>query len=238
LDISDPFNDVCHDVYGINIPSNVNVVNMTERKKAPSSARRRDTYHHGDLKRALTRAALALVAEKGPKGFTLTEAARRAGVSAAAPYRHFADKAQLLAAVAEEGFIQLHEALSAASDGASDPMNRVIDLGRAYVRWAVTHPDYYLAMFGAQTVKRDHPGLLFAAGHAFGELVDAITSCLESGVMEGQDPVEISGPMWSLVHGVASLAIGGELRHVGIHEDPEALVVRAITEFLTVAKPG
>jgi AcrR family transcriptional regulator len=205
---------------------------------AQKSAARRGAYHHGDLKRALTEAALALVAEKGPKGFTLTEAARRAGVSAAAPYRHFADKAQLLAAVAEEGFVQLHEALSAAGAAAPDPKNRVIELGRAYVGWAVTHPDYYQSMFGAETVKRDHPDLVAAGGRAFGNLVDAITSCLESGVLAGQDPLKIAGPMWSLVHGVASLAIGGDLGDVGIHEDPQALVVRAVTEFLTVAEPG
>jgi AcrR family transcriptional regulator len=235
LDIPDPLDDVD----SVNIPINVNVVNMADRrKKAPDSAGRRDTYHHGDLKRALTQAALALVAEKGPKGFTLTEAARRAGVSVAAPYRHFADKAQLLAAVAEEGFIQLHEALSAASAGASDPKSRVIELGRAYVRWAVTHPDYYLAMFGAETVKKDHPGLLIAGERAFGDLLDAITNCLELGVMEGPDALTIAGPMWALVHGVAALAIGGDLHHVGIAEDPEALVVRAVTEFLAVAAPG
>ncbi len=198
----------------------------------------RGTYHHGDLKRALTEAALALVAEKGPKGFTLTEAARRAGVSAAAPYRHFADKAQLLAAVATEGFVQLHEALSAAREGASDPKSRVIELGRAYVRWAVTHPDYYLSMFGTETVKRDHPDLLVAGGRTFGTLVDEITSCLEAGVLQGSDPLPLAGPMWSLVHGVASLAIGGDLCDVGLDEDPEALVVRAITEFFRVTEPG
>ena len=213
---------------------------MAERRKkgTTSAGGRRDTYHHGDLKRALTRAALALVAEKGPKGFTLTEAARRAGVSAAAPYRHFADKAELLAAVAEQGFLQLHEALAAAGDSASDPKNRLIDIGRAYVRWAVTHPDYYQAMFGAETIKREHPGLLIAGAQAFGDLLDAITSCLESGIMHGQDPREIAGPMWSLVHGVASLAIGGDLHNVGIHEDSEALAARAIAEVLEITDPG
>src|SRR5271154_7296376 len=101
---------------------------QTQRRRSTSSAdKRRDTYHHGDLKRALTDAALALVREKGPKGFSLSEAARRAGVSVAAPYRHFADKAQLLAAVAEEGFIQLHEALTTAGGGAADARIRVID---------------------------------------------------------------------------------------------------------------
>jgi AcrR family transcriptional regulator len=190
--------------------------------------KRCDTYHHGDLKRALTDAALGLVAEKGPKGFTLTEAARRAGVSAAAPYRHFADKAQLLAAVAEQGFIQLHETLTAAGDNVSDPKNRVIELARAYVRWAVAHPDYYQVMFGAETIKAEHPGLLRAGTQAFDDLLDAISGCHELGMMRGGDPLEIAGPMWSLVHGIASLAIGGDLHQVGIHEDPEAMVSRAV----------
>src|SRR5882757_8124084 len=97
----------------------------------------RATYHHGDLKRALTDAALALVAEKGPKGFTLSEAARRAGVSLAAPYRHFADKADLLASVAEQGFLELHRALGVATDGVSDPRERLVAMGSGYVRWAV-----------------------------------------------------------------------------------------------------
>ncbi|MGO9694994.1 MAG: TetR/AcrR family transcriptional regulator, partial [Mycobacterium sp.] len=115
-----------------------------------TTAARRGSYHHGDLKRALTSAALSLVAEKGPKGFTLTEAARRAGVSAAAPYRHFADKAELLAAVAEQGFRDLHADLAAAGARASDPRERVIELGRVYVRWAVTHPDHYQVMFSGE----------------------------------------------------------------------------------------
>src|SRR5271163_1791183 len=212
---------------------------QTQRRRSTSSAdKRRDTYHHGDLKRALTDAALALVREKGPKGFSLSEAARRAGVSVAAPYRHFADKAQLLAAVAEQGFIQLHEALSAAGHSVSDPKKRVIELARAYVRWAVAHPDYYQVMFGAETIKAEHPGLLLAGTRAFDDLLDAITACQELGMMRGLDPCVIAGPMWSLVHGVASLAIGGDLHQVGIHEDPEALVARAMTEFLTIAEPG
>ena len=126
---------------------------MAPEAKRPTAVARRDSYHHGDLKRALTSAALSLVAEKGPKGFTLTEAARRAGVSAAAPYRHFADKAELLATVAEQGFRELHADLTAAAaDVAAEPKARVIELGRGYVRWAVTHPDHYHVMFGAVTI--------------------------------------------------------------------------------------
>ena len=154
---------------------------------------RRDSYHHGDLKRALTSAALALVAEKGPKGFTLTEAARRAGVSTAAPYRHFADKAELLATVAEQGFRELHADLAAAADRASDPKDRVIELGRTYVRWAVTHPDYYQVMFGTESLKAEHPGLAVAAAQAFDDLLDAITKCQQAGTVPSDDPREDPG---------------------------------------------
>jgi AcrR family transcriptional regulator len=214
-------------VNSINIDDNVNLVNMARK----TAAARRDSYHHGDLKRALTSAALSLVAEKGPKGFTLTEAARRAGVSTAAPYRHFADKAELLATVAEQGFRELHADLVAAA-AFSEPRARVIELGRAYVRWAVAHPDHYQVMFGAERIKADHPGLAVAAEQAFGDLLDAITRCQEAGIVEGEDPRPVAAPLWSLVHGVASLAIGGELRAVGIQQDPEAMIDDVVGRLL------
>ncbi|MGV0071283.1 TetR/AcrR family transcriptional regulator [Mycobacterium colombiense] len=197
-----------------------------------SPARRRQSYHHGDLKRALTSAALSLVAEKGPKGFTLTEAARRAGVSAAAPYRHFADKAELLAAVAEQGFRDLHADLAAATDRVSDPRERVVELGRVYVRWAVAHPDHYQVMFGAESLKPEQPGVAAAGLQAFGDLLDAITRCQEAGIAGGRDPHEIAGPLWSLVHGVASLAIGGHLQAVGIDQAPDELVSGVVAQVL------
>jgi AcrR family transcriptional regulator len=216
------------DVNGINIAGNVNVVNMVRK----ATAARRDSYHHGDLKRTLTSAALSLVAEKGPKGFTLTEAARRAGVSAAAPYRHFADKAELLATVAEQGFRELHADLSVAAEAASEPRARVIELGRAYVRWAIAHPDHYQVMFGAENIKVDRPSLVVAAEQAFGDLLDAIRKCQEAGIVDGADPRQIAAPLWSLVHGVASLAIGGELRAVGIQQDPEAMIAGVVARLL------
>jgi AcrR family transcriptional regulator len=199
----------------------------------PAAKKPRTTYHHGDLKRALTEAALALVAEKGPKGFTLSEAARRAGVSLAAPYRHFADKADLLASVAEQGFLELHQAMAATGDGISDPRDRVIEISRAYVRWAVAHPDYYQVMFGAETKdKADHPGLLVAGAQAFNTLLEVIAEGLAAGLMQGGEPLRLAGPMWSMVHGIAALAIGGDLHHVGIDEDPEELAARATNDLL------
>jgi AcrR family transcriptional regulator len=204
---------------------------MAEQKSSGATGTRRDSYHHGDLKRALTSAALSLVAERGPKGFSLTEAARRAGVSAAAPYRHFADKAHLLATVAEQGFVDLHTTLSTATQAASDPVARLIEIGRAYVRWAVTHPDQYRVMFGADTDKTQYPSLGIAAEQAFGELLEVVALCQATGVLRGQEPRQDAGPLWSLVHGIASLAIDGELRNVGIDQDPEDMVADALSDL-------
>lgn len=201
-------------------------------KKSPAATKtRRDSYHHGDLKRALTSAALSLVAERGPKGFTLTEAARRAGVSAAAPYRHFTDKAHLLATVAEQGFLELYSALTVGADTGSEPAEKLIETGRAYVCWALGHPDQYRVMFGADTDKSQHPSLAVAAGQAFGVLLDAIAACQAAGLLRGREPREAAGPLWSLVHGIASLAIEGELRNVGIDQDPESMVSDALSDL-------
>jgi AcrR family transcriptional regulator len=210
--------------------SDVSIVNMARQRKIPVAEAQRDTYHHGDLKRALTDAALGLVQEKGPKGFTLREVARRAGVSAAAPYRHFADKSDLLAAAATQGFIQLHEALSAAKDG--DPTIQALQMGRAYVRWAVAHPDYYQVMFGSVLDKTDKPEMLTAGLTTFGDLLDVIVRCQQAGVLGGGDPSDIAGPVWSVLHGICMLAIGGDFNHVGIVEDPQALAERALRELL------
>ena len=207
----------------------VSIVNMARREKIPEY---RDTYHHGDLKRALTEAALGLVQEKGPKGFTLREVARRAGVSTAAPYRHFADKARLLAAVATQGFVQLHETLSATAAKTADLKQQVLDMGRAYVRWAVAHPDYYQVMFGTELDKSDNPELISAAARAFDDLLDTIVRCQDTGLLPGGDPRGMAGPIWSLLHGVATLATGGDLKHVGIREDPQALAERALTALV------
>ena len=111
---------------------------------------RRNTYHHGDLRRALIDAALRLIAAEGAGSFTLREVARRARVSHAAPYRHFPDKMALLAAVAEEGFRALRERLLAVGAGlSSEPLRHLQTLGVEYVRFAVEHPAHFQVMFGS-----------------------------------------------------------------------------------------
>ncbi|WP_217241041.1 TetR/AcrR family transcriptional regulator [Streptomyces sp. AC555_RSS877] len=184
-------------------------------------------YHHGDLRRALTDAALDLIGERGPKGFTLTEVARRAGVSTAAPYRHFTDKSDLLATVAELGFQRLHDALRAAPEGRNG-RDHVIELGRAYLRWALDHPDFYLVMFGAEVKGTDYPGLGRAAEAAFGVLLKAVEAARDSGTLPAKDARALAGSLWAVVHGAASLDIGGALR-AHVEAPSEDLVVETIT---------
>ena len=191
----------------------------------------RDRYHHGDLRRALTDAALELVRERGPKGFSLTEVARRAGVSAAAPYRHFADKADLLATVATLGFRQLRAALDAVPADRDD-RERLVQMGRCYVRWALDHPDFYLVMFGADTKQPDRTELVRAAEDAFRVLLDAVRAAGSSGVLRVDDPHESAGSLWSVVHGTATLAIGRDLQHTGITTPAENLAALTIAALL------
>src|SRR6187402_1118891 len=105
-------------------------------------------YHHGNLKEALIRAALELIAEKGPAGFTFAEAARWAGVSPAAPYRHFRDRDELLSSVALRGFQQFEAVLARAwDDGRPDTFTAFDRLGKAYLQFGRTEQAYYSAMF-------------------------------------------------------------------------------------------
>src|ERR1043166_3488195 len=128
-------------------------------------------YHHGNLKEALRRAALDLIAEKGPGGFTFAEAARWAGVSPAAPYRHFRDRDELLASVALRGFQQFEAALTRAwGEGRPNPFAAFDRLGKAYLAFARTEPAYYSAMFEAGIPLDTSLELAQAGEEAFGAL--------------------------------------------------------------------
>ena len=170
-----------------------------------------DSYHHGDLRRALVEATEALLAEKGPEAFSLREVARRAGVSPAAPAHHFGDAGGLLAAVATAGFDGLAAALAAGhASGGADPRRRLREQGVAYVEYALRHPGRFRLMFRDALLAPD-PELQRAGNAAF--LV------LENGVREafGVAPGAQLPPrawtaviaLWSVVHGFAHLAIAG-----------------------------
>src|SRR5262245_58431746 len=165
----------------------------------------RSGYHHGNLREALVNAARRLIAARGPGGFTLVEAARLAGVSAAAPYRHFKDRDALLAEVARRGFAEFDGRLRAAWDGAAhDPDAAFLRMGEAYLAFARQEPGYYGAMFAARP-PRPRGARAGAKTSGFGALEGAIAE-----VGEG-DPRLLAYLVWALSHGVATLAAAGQL---------------------------
>src|SRR5271154_7127320 len=131
-------------------------------------------YHHGNLKEALVQAALNLIAQKGAAGFTFADAARMAGVSPAAPYRHFRDRDELLSSIAQRGFEQFEASLTAAwDDGRPDTVTAFERVGKAYLAFARAEPAYYSAMFESAVPVDHNPALLAASERAFGVLREA-----------------------------------------------------------------
>jgi AcrR family transcriptional regulator len=165
-------------------------------------------YHHGNLKEALVEAALALIAEKGPSGFTFAEAARSAGVSPAAPYRHFRDREELLANVALRGFDQFGVALNAAwDDGRPDTPAAFDRLGKAYLAFARSEPALYAAMFESGLPLDSHPALLAASERAFSIIraaAERLVAMLPPNVPR-PPALMMALHIWSLSHGIASL---------------------------------
>jgi AcrR family transcriptional regulator len=183
-------------------------------------------YHHGNLKETLLRAALELIAQKGPAGFTFAEAARWAGVSPAAPYRHFRDRDELLASVALRGFLQFESALSKAwDDGRPDVFVALERLGKAYLDFARTEPAYYSAMFEAGVPLAPNPELREAGDRAFAVLRAAAEKLCAQMPPRGRPPaLMVALHIWAVAHGIASLFGRGDAARRTLPMSPEELL--------------
>jgi AcrR family transcriptional regulator len=191
------------------------------------------------LRDTLVRAAAALIAKKGPQGFSLREVARRARVSEAAPYWHFADREALLAAVAERGFVEMAKGMLAIRASVAGPRQRLRALGLGYVRFALAHPSYLRVMFGSEVPdKTTYPSLKEAGDRTFALLVQTITDGQAAGQVRGGDPVELAVAAWSIVHGLAALLVDGKLKdHVRSPAEAERLAGRFIELFMLGLAP-
>ena len=179
---------------------------MSTRKKP---ARR---YHHGDLRRTLIDAALAIVERAGPGALSLRELARKAGVSHAAPYRHFESREALLVELASEGFRGLAAESQALAGDIRDPEARLRALGVAYVRYAVAHPGHFRVMFSSEIHDGgEQPELAAAGAPTLEALVDAIAAAQAAGVVKGDDARAQAVPAWALMHGLAMLVVDRQL---------------------------
>lgn len=186
-------------------------------------------YHHGDLRRALIEAAATAIAEGGPAAVSLRALARRVGVSHAAPAHHFGDKTGLLTAVAAEGYRLLARALRAAYEETGS----FLEVGVAYVRFAVDHRAYFDVMFRPELLRMDDPELAAARAGARQMLYEPAAEV--TGADPGDDTLRAGVAAWSIAHGLATLWVTGNLPP-DLGEDPEA-AARAVLAYLAGSPP-
>jgi AcrR family transcriptional regulator len=190
----------------------LNTVKMRRAATKPAKLAKR-AYHHGDLQDQLVAATEALIRERGIDGFSLREAARRAGVSPAAPAHHFGDARGLLSEVALRGFREFGDALAAADAGAGrDPAKRLHAQGLAYVEFALRNPARFQLMFQHGKCDMGHKDLAAVSERSFRVLENAVRAAMKLAPDTALSP-DAHGflmAMWSIVHGFAHLALGGE----------------------------
>ncbi|MEO1192874.1 MAG: TetR/AcrR family transcriptional regulator [Pseudomonadota bacterium] len=202
-------------------------LNRAPSEKPAATAVKRG-YHHGNLREALLVAAEELIAEVGPAGFTLADACRRAGVSTAAPYRHFEDRNALLAAVCMRGFEALARTTGEAK--ASLPPGTIESIlagSRGYLTFALENPERFKLMFGRQPDITSKPQVEQTGRDCFGNLLDAVSAFLEREGRGGEDPMPLALRIWALVHGVASLVLEGPLEVIAPGNDPGSIIDQA-----------
>ena len=197
-------------------------------KTAKWAGSEKQAYHHGDLRASLMASALALIERDGVKGFSLKDAAATAGVSTAAPYRHFADKEALLYALKSEGFALFNSALAEAYQRSQDPAGRLVELGVAYVVFALHHPAYFRIMFGLAGGPDPQPDPSHADGFLL--LVKAVEGLAPSAGPEGHRDLVLAS--WSLVHGFAMLQMEGALARTVAIVDIEGQLRRMLGVLL------
>lgn len=211
--------------------ANVDIVNIFVRSFRPMT---RAAYHHGDLRRALLAAGERLLRQDGVAGLSLRSVAKAAGVSHTAPYRHFADKQALLAALAEIGFTRLRDGMAAAAaKHPGDPRRQLVEVGVVYVRLATAHPEMTHLMFGGvlpdSAVDEDQRR---TAQQAFQGLVGIIEEGIRAGAFVDRPPLELAASAWSLMHGLAMLLTTGRLGRTGAAKLRPETLARRVAEHL------
>jgi AcrR family transcriptional regulator len=172
----------------------------------------RRSYHHGNLKQALVEATLELVVEKGPHGFTLSEAAKRAGVTPAAPYRHFRNKDEMIVEAARQGFEIFGGLMEKAyDDGKPSALTGFEAIGRAYLAFARKFPGYYITMFESGIPLASNRELAASANRAMAVLTQAAERLTANLPPRRRLPASVvANHFWALSHGVVELFARGE----------------------------
>jgi AcrR family transcriptional regulator len=168
------------------------------------SLRKRTTYQHGNLRATLIEGALALVEERGVRDFSLAEAARRAGVSGGAPYRHFRDRNELLAAIAAQAYAELGERMRAAANETHDAVEQIGAMAGAYVEFARDERAAFEVLFDGGLSKSDYPELSAAGDEATAEMIDASKRIVGDDQARAE---KFAVTLWATSHGFAMLML-------------------------------
>lgn len=194
---------------------------------------RRD-YHHGDLRSALLDSVGRIVREQGPAFVSIREVARRARVSHAAPSHHFGNKSGLLTAFAAQGFDRLADTVGRTiqDSHASTPPEVLAAMGRAYVHFALENPEHFAIMFRRELLDEADPDLARASDRAYDALIATTRAAAAHGMLRA-DPTVAAAAAWSLVHGLATLWIGGRLQARTGTADPHQLADLVTHLFVT-----
>jgi AcrR family transcriptional regulator len=172
-------------------------------------------YHHGDLKNALIQAGIEILSKEGVGGLSLRKAARKAGVSHAAPYAHFADKQALIAAIATDGYQKIYSKLFQVMERyRDDPLRQLVETAWAYASFGFEQSEHFKITFsGVVEKERDYPGLVEMTGKNFGLLEELVRRCQAAGILNPGDPALAAVGVWGLIHGFVSLIQEGQVSH-------------------------
>ncbi|MEM9776912.1 MAG: TetR/AcrR family transcriptional regulator [Chloroflexota bacterium] len=180
----------------------------------------KSSYHHGNLRDGLIQAGISLLEEGNAREVTLRKVAKQAGVSHAAPYRHFEDKVALLSAIAEQGFRQLAAEMNKGiEENPQSSFNQIIAIGQRYVGFAQQHPAQLTLMFSDLLAQGKDESLSEAAGATYGILEQSISRAQQDGTLKQSNPQKMGKAFWAAVHGLAMLTKEGLMVHEEQHLD-------------------
>jgi AcrR family transcriptional regulator len=170
-------------------------------------------YHHGNLKNALIQAGLAILAQEGVHGLSLRKAAKRVGVSHAAPYAHFADKQALIAAIAARGYQDLYILIYAtAQKHQNDPQSLIVETAWAYLQYAIQNTHQFKITFSGVVEKAsDYPEFREISMNSFDLVVDGVRACQRAGILQPGDPEMLATSLWAGVHGFTLLLLENQI---------------------------
>lgn len=200
-----------------------------------TSTPQKQRYHHGDLRQALIDASHQLLIEKGADNFSLADACRLAGVSTAAPYKHFRDKLEILQAIVEQGFARLAaRSVEAARRAGEGTLEGVMAMGDAYVDFAIEETAVFRLMFGQNTELKKAEEVQTTGRVCFANVIDQVALyCARNG--RAGDPGFIAVQLWTFVHGAACLKIDGDYEKVAPDLDLKVLIAEASKRILPPA---